>query len=306
MSTSRSARLRAALSLALALLMAITAALSVTASAASAAKKQALAYNRHSIGLSGVDNARELGGYVTTSGKTVKFGALLRTARLSGATKADKKKLTKTYKLLYDIDLRKDSEVDDYPDPELDGVTYVQLSNLGLGIPDVTFDSWEDFAHVAMATQKGVINMHMTNEYRQLVTDETSLECYREMFQLLLKANGRAVLWHCSSGKDRTGVAAILILSALGVDKETCIQDYMLTNYYLKEYRDDLEQDVLKYTGSQWIADDIKWCDGTRREWIETSFDCIDEHYGSMDNFLHEAMGLSNSDLKKLRKAYLQ
>jgi len=112
-------------------------------------------------------------------------------------------------------------------------------------------------------------------------------------------------LFFCSSGKDRTGVAAILILSALGVDKETSIQDYMLTNYYLKEYRDDLEQDVLDYTGSQWIADDIKWCDGVRRSWIETSFDCIDEHYGSMGNFLREAMGLSKSDLKKLRKAYL-
>ena len=84
-----------------------------------------------SIGLTGVGNARELGGYACEDGRVVRSGVFLRTAALANATEDDLQRLKDDYHLCVVLDLRMTREVESAPDPEIDGV-----KNLHLGIID--------------------------------------------------------------------------------------------------------------------------------------------------------------------------
>ena len=87
---------------------------------------------------------------------------------------------------------------------------------------------------------------------------------------------------------------------------ETIIADFMLTNAYLAADRQETYDTVYRLTRSKTVAKDFSYMDGVSREWIENSYATIDTHYGSMDNFLKNTIGLSNKDIKQLRNAYLQ
>ena len=89
--------------------------------------KAEIAENGQSLSLTGVGNARELGGYTAADGKTVKRGVLLRTAKLSDATEADVERLLSVYHLAVDVDFRGDGEVKKAPDPEMKGVEYLNI-----------------------------------------------------------------------------------------------------------------------------------------------------------------------------------
>ena len=279
---------------------------------------QANAYQKHSIGLKGVKNARELGGYKTGDGRTVKFGKLLRTGKLVNATEADRKKLVETYHLKKNIDFRSSGEIEDAPDPELPGVAYYNYSALGSTfqayVPVVDGRTEEGLAYT-LAFAKTILELDRNGdffdtyykaEYTQLYTTEAGIDSYREFFHQLLAANGDTVLWHCSAGKDRTGNAAMLLLIALGVDKETAIQDYLLTNDYVAADKKAAYDKYYEKTHNEKIAQDFASDPGVKRAWIEESFKTIEKYYGSVNGYLHKALGLTDDDIAKLRAAYTE
>ena len=213
----------------------------------------------HSLGLSGVKNARELGGYRTADGKTVKAGLLLRTAALSDATAGDIKILTGKYHLTQIIDFRTNKGVRKNPDPKISGVTETNLP-----------------IHTGAGANLSYMNM---------VTDPNSILAFRQFFAILLAHKNGAVLFHCAAGKDRTGVASILLLSALNVEKSTILQDYLLSNKY--------------YSSASSQSECVK------EAWAITLFDTIDSKYGSVDNFLSGQLGLTPQNRAQLKAMYL-
>ncbi len=276
------------------------------------ARAQANAYNKHSLGLTSVVNARDLGGYKTKDGRTVKFGKLLRTGDLADLSEKDKKILLKKYHLKKDIDFRSFRNlVMDGQDPELPGVEYCHYpyssaKNLLLSGEGVKLGA-EIIQDIAQRDFDGkLVRAYFRDGYVETFLSEDGLAMIRGLFNELLDANGKTVLFHCHTGKDRTGNAAMLLLTVLGVDKETIIADYMLTNDYLAADQQETYDLVYKLTRNKSVAKDFSYKDGVSREWIEASYATIDEHYGSMDNFLKNTIGLSNKDMKKLQKAYLQ
>ena len=279
--------------------------------AASASRSQALAYKKHSLGLTGVSNARDLGGYQTKDGRTIKFGKLFRTGELTDMTAADKKKLVKKYHLVKDIDFRSARNIlTDGEDPELPGVEYSHypyssMKNLLFtteGI-DIGADLLEEL--IREDYRGDLLSTYFMEGYQQMYLTEDGIAMFRGFFKELLDADGGAVLWHCVSGKDRTGNATMLLLTVLGVDKETIIEDFLLTNDYLAADRKATYKRVLDLTGSKRIAKDIASKDGVERRWIEESYKTIETYYGSIDNFLKKVIGLTAKDIKKLQKAYL-
>ena len=279
--------------------------------AVSDARAQALAYQKHSLGLTGVENARDLGGYRTKDGRTVKFGKLFRTGELTDMTAADKKKLVKKYHLVKDIDFRSARNIlTDGEDPELDGVAYSNypyssMKNLlftteGL---DIGTDLLEEL--IREDYRGDLLSTYFMEGYQQMYLTEDGIAMFRGFFKELLDADGGAVLWHCVSGKDRTGNATMLLLTVLGVDKETIIEDFLLTNDYLAADRKQTYERVLDLTGSRRIAKDIASKDGVERRWIEESYKTIETYYGSVNSFLKKKIGLSSNDIKKLRNEYL-
>lgn len=295
----------------LALILTLTLLPVTPAFATSNARSQALAYQKHSLGLTGVPNARDMGGYRTKDGRTIKFGKLFRTGELTDMTAADKKKLVRKYHLVKDIDFRSARNIlTDGEDPELEGVEYSRypyssMKNLLFtteGI-DIGTDLLEEL--IRLDYRGDLLSTYFMEGYRQMYLTEDGIAMFRGFFKELLDADGGAVLWHCVSGKDRTGNATMLLLTVLGVEKETIIQDFLLTNDYTRADQKQTYDRVLSLTGSKRIAKDIASKDGVERRWIEASYQTIETYYGSVDNFLKKKVGLTSKDIKKLRKAYL-
>jgi protein-tyrosine phosphatase len=131
----------------------------------------------------------------------------------------------------------------------------------------------------------------MEELYRRLA--EEARPQYREFFAILAEKGNAPVLFHCSAGKDRTGLAAALVLSALGVDRELIYRDYLLSAECLAgKYRVLIEAEP-----------DIEPFMSVRRSYLEAAFAYIDERCGGVGRYLKTELG-ADSDL--LRDLYTE
>lgn len=302
---------RIALFLAMVLLLG-SACLDLTALASAGdAAAQASAYDQHRIGLTSVNNARDLGGYRTKDGKMVRFGKLLRTANLTDITDYDIRKLQGMYRLETVVDFRSDRNIiTDGEDPEIPGVENIRCpfssSQHMLADPETIGELPGYIRSIAELDRNGTLVHDLyTNNYGDVFTTEDGYAMIRGFFRALLDSDGGAVLWHCQSGKDRTGNAAMLLLSVLGVDRETIIEDFLLTNEYYAERQQQIYDIAYSITRNAKTAEDIALISGVHRDYLETSFRTIEENYGTVEAFLKEKIGLTEADFRTLRSKYL-
>ena len=159
-------------------------------------------------------NFRELGGYQTKDGKTIKKHKLLRTANLATLSEQDLKFL-QDYGVKYIVDFRSKEEVEKEPDRVPTGATYdfdpvfsEDLTDSSKGINEILSEKEEN--------PKAGYN-HMFLAYDDMIKSESAQKAYRNFFDILLANDeeGKSVIFHCTAGKDRTGFAALLALSAL-------------------------------------------------------------------------------------------
>ncbi|MFT9055321.1 MAG: tyrosine-protein phosphatase [Ethanoligenens sp.] len=285
-------------------------------STASPVKINSTADMTHSLGLTGVANARDLGGYKTTNGETVKSGILLRTAALSSATDTDIKNLTNVYDLKQIVDFRTDSEIASATDPTIAGVTNTHISIIkstsSTTSSAVTSSATSSTAQnslsqmVAMIKAMGDPNAYMENTYSQMVTSDYSISGYKDFFNILLNRQSGSILYHCTAGKDRTGVASILLLSALGVDKNTVIQDYLLTNQFVQSTVDATVKAAAAAGADQSTQDGIRILSTVDVNWANSIFDAINTKDGSMSQYLNKEMGLTPDKISQLKSMYLE
>jgi protein-tyrosine phosphatase len=247
-----------------------------------------LVYNaRRAVVMEGSSNFRDLGGY-PAAGKTVKWGHIYRSADISKLTDADLKTMTDRH-IAVDCDLRGPDEVAKKPDRLPTGVTYV---NLPAGSENVRVD-----ANYATMNRDSM----MIATYGR--TDHLKAK-YKPMFdQLLALNNDQAMLFHCTAGKDRTGIGAALVLSALGVDKTTVLKDYAATDVYWKQGREQVARMMAQ--GGTDAAQMAKML-AANPAYLENTFQAINLKYGSMDNFLKTEMELTPEELATLRTKFLQ
>lgn len=269
-----------------------------------------------SIGLDGVGNARELGGYQASDGRTVKHGIFLRTASLAGATDRDLQRLREEYHLSLVIDLRMIREIEAGHDPEIPGVM-----NLHLGIIDeealaekqqsISLEEVEDLDmnnnldRLRLAMRLGIISDHM---YVDWLSSATGKAGYTRMFQELIDLpDGKSLLFHCTQGKDRTGVAAMLILSALGVDESTIISDFLLTNTYNADIIES-ERKTLEKAGfaGEELELFMKAMDEVDAQYMVNALEWMKENYGSATGYITRELGVSETEITLLRNKYLE
>lgn len=263
---------------------------------------------RQTIGLTGVDNARQLGGYITTDGKKIKDGVLLRSAQLAGATSDDIATLTGKYHLTEVIDLRTSAEIAANPDPVIAGVTEDTVSIVDETSPGyITAASFvpsdDPVANAIALVENGTFSDTM---YSYIVTDAYGQKGFHDYFEKILAHQDGAILFHCNTGKDRTGVGAVFLLSALGVDRETVMKDFSLSNDYYATKIDTMVSETKLRTNDPTIIGGVEAEFGANPVYMEKMLDEIDEKYGSMDAFLKEAIGLTDKDILQLRAMYLE
>ena len=267
-------------------------------------------YNEHSIGLYDVQNARDLGGYKTIDGRTVKTGLLIRSVRLSNASKEDIHILKDLYHLNAVVDFRIIRERIDSPDVKIDGVTYYTLplvddkSPMVGGVHKRSANNQNPLSYFIDVIKQGHGKSDM---YVKLFKSERFQKGMTSFFQILLNSDGEhSILWHCAAGKDRAGSAAALTLLALGVDKETVLTDFDLSNIAYNEWIQKRLTQVSRITRDPEILTVVRSLSGVNVDYMRNAIDATILDYGSIENYLEVCMNVTKEDIVKLKDMYLE
>jgi protein-tyrosine phosphatase len=236
----------------------------------------------------GACNFRDVGGYKTTSGKQVKWGKVYRSADISRLTENDLG-LLKARRIYTVVDLRETAESKKAPDRLLPNSDYILCSVT----EDVT-DWTKQMQQISSGDSMMVAFYSKT---------ETLGKKYKPMFQkLLMLPDTSSILYHCSAGKDRTGIGTALFLYTLGVPMETIVQDYLASNIYRQQENEKLVRILTQNTNvKEAVARDMASAKST---YLEATFKSINQQYGSIENFLKEELGIDKKEIKKLKKKY--
>ncbi|GAU71078.1 hypothetical protein SSP35_26_00500 [Streptomyces sp. NBRC 110611] len=240
-----------------------------------------------SLHLSGAANFRDAGGYRTADGRWVRMGVLYRTNNLHALTDSDLAKL-QHLGIHTDLDLRMPSERAEAPDRVPAGARYVVADVFG-----------GDVKGELPATAEASEQM-MLDSYRLLVSKQSATDAYRSLFGLANDPRSAALAYHCQGGKDRTGWATAALLTALGVDRDTVMRDYLATNDYLAASN---AATLAKQTPE--VAARLKPVLDARSAYLNAAFNEVKARFGTFDAYLRDGLGLSEQYLKRLREALL-
>lgn len=251
----------------------------------------------------GLNNARDLGGYVTADGQyQIKSGLLFRTAKLADCTEGDVALLA-SMGVKKVIDLRMLTERLSKPDKTIPGAENIVISTQT--IPNIFAITGEDWLMMLSAIKSGVMDTYMTGMYRQLISDPVAIYGTQKFFKQLIAANGDPVLWHCTSGKDRTGIEAYLLMCALGVSEDVARAEYLNTNVFMAEKAQANYDKAYKYTHSKWIATEFYKYEGVSESWLDVALTVM-ARYGGVDAYLRDVIKLTDDDFAALRAIYLE
>jgi protein-tyrosine phosphatase len=251
------------------------------------------------IHLEGTANTRDIGGYLTSDLSTLRWGQIIRSENLSRLTDNDFQKLeeigVKTV-----IDLRTNKEHDRSPTVWL-GDHSPQFFHFPVGDSS---NEWFNATRKMMKRNKFTEEQSsalMVDGYRMIV--EEGPPSYKKVMEVVLDQSNWPILIHCNAGKDRAGVAVTLILEALGVDRETIMEEFLLTNEIarIEEKSVLLAKQGKKQRRNGKGPSASAWFPiiGVQPEMLEAFYTSVDDKYGSMDAFLNE-MGVDQEARRTL------
>ncbi|KIO76925.1 hypothetical protein TH53_12505 [Pedobacter lusitanus] len=240
------------------------------------------------VPLQGAANFRDLGGYMTSEGTHVKWGKVYRSAEISKLTDADLKLLAQKH-IKAVVDFRSDEEVAKAKDRLPANASYLQLPAGSESLAGI----------MAVLPKLSSGDSLMISFYSQTAHLKDK---YKPFFQELLKMpDSDALLFHCTAGKDRTGIGAALFLHVLGVPDETVLEDYLATNEYRKAENEKMVKMMMQMNIKEQVARDMA---AVKPEYLIATVKAIYQQYGSLDQFVTEELGLKTEDIALLRKKY--
>lgn len=265
-------------------------------------------YEAHAIGLTTVKNARHLGGYVGADGRVTRKIGMLRTAKLSELSDEEAAVLKNKWNLTTVVDFRSEVERSSEKDWEIDGVQDVNIVVTEFDVDLIARYLNKPLAEATrldLLVAYGKADGGLKGLYAKLVTSERSHRGYRQFFDVLLASEG-TVLWHCTEGKDRTGFAEALLLSALGVDRETVLDDYEASNVVYADAANALCAELVKSGMPKAESAAAAEMTTVSRSAMASALDLIATEFGGMDAFLHNQIGLTDEEITRLRDKYLE
>lgn len=258
--------------------------------------------------LPSIANARELGGYVLPDGSRIKRGLLLRGGSLNRASDEDLKTLHDRYNVVHNFDFRTEGEIRKFPDRTVEGSDYVWLPAIdpntekvaGASLPREAFDDLPTWL-VAHSAEE-LVQKAASGLYSEMVMNEYTQLQYAAFLSQIVNTEQGAVYWHCSQGKDRTGLGAAFLLSALGADRNLIMEDYLVSAVY---YHDEFEglKDAVKTDAEREV---LRTFITVNPRYFLFALDLIDRRFGSMTEYLKGPLCLTNSDIEILRQRYLE
>lgn len=261
---------------------------------------------RHIL-LEGQSNFRDIGGYKTVDGRTVKWGQIYRTGELPRLTDEDvsileKLDLQMVYNFLLDEEIAERGE-DRLPDSTRLVKNPIKTSADNLVLAVVEARKTGDFSLIPPELNKDV--------HRILALE--GREEYAAMIRAVSDPQNRPFAYHCSHGVHRTGTATAILLSALGVPWENVREDYLLSNTYRAEENErrikQLTSEAAKTLGVP--EEDVDTTNIVafyllQGDYIDGTLEVINQEYGSMDNYLKTGLGLSQEEIDVLKEQLLE
>jgi len=258
----------------------------------------------HNLGIESVPNFRDLGGYENIDGKTIKKNLLYRANQLSGITEEDMQKIA-GLNLKNVFDLRTDPERSSRPD-ELP-------SDVNLVVLDVLADA--ENANPAILEQL-MKNPQKANEelgggkaeagfiesYKQFITLPSAQKAFGELYLTISDKDQLPAVFHCTTGKDRTGWAAAALLTLLEVPHDVVMEDYLQSNeFILAKYKNVIDAFV-NAGGDKKIPEAIL---GVKKEYLEAAFSEMRKNYGTIEKYFSEGLGIDAEHQKALKDNFL-
>jgi protein-tyrosine phosphatase len=247
------------------------------------------------VAVEGSLNLRDLGGYEGEGGRRVRWGRLYRSDQLGDLDAAGAAQL-QALGLKTIIDFRGEKERDHSPTPALEGVESVHLPMAGRS-----------------GDQKGATDLVLSGELTEVDGDFMSFlyqgmltafpTHFGELVRRAASPEHEPVLFHCAAGKDRTGVAAALVLSALGVSDEQIVADYALTDRYRTEHRIEQIRPIVEEYGIP--VDKVAALFSAPAAVMVATLDHLHEVHGGPLAYLRNEAGVDDATIEQLRDTLL-
>lgn len=247
---------------------------------------------------------RDLGGIETKDGKKIKRKKLFRSGHHGKLTRAEAELMRTFFGVTDIVDLRSPSEISERPDVTSKKIKFRHLPSLN-DEENPSINRKNRYSELKrLMSKEGGTRAHLCRVYRMLATNEMAIASHRELFNTIIESRG-GVLWHCTQGKDRTGVATALVLSALGVSREVVKKDYMLYNSKaaVKNFFIFLAMSIM-FIGSK-KASSLNYLLTANEDYIDAFFDQIESNYGTVERYINEALCIDGDRLSLMRRKYL-
>lgn len=256
------------------------------------------------LGFASVPNLRDLGGYKTADGKTVKQGLVYRSNQLYHVSPEDMQKITELG-LKNSFDLRTYEERQPKPDEvpaEVDVVWLDVLADIPGAGPAQNERLMQDPKAANEAFGGGKADEGFIASYRQFVTLPSAQHEYRKLFLMLGDENELPALFHCTTGKDRTGWAAAALLTLLGVPRDVVMEDYLLSNDYVIPMYQEVIDKFVEAGGEKDIPMTLL---GVKESFLNAAYEEMEKNYGTIEKYFSDALKIDAVGQKALKELYL-
>lgn len=241
-------------------------------------------------------NFRDTGGYKTVDGKEVVLGKVFRSDAIDKLSDKDLKTFS-SKKITKVVDFRGIAEAEKAPDRLPANTQYILCPAGSNDLP-----SAQEMVKMFKEPNNGLL----TKMYGEGGLPYFG-ERYRTLFvQLLTLEPNEALLFHCTGGRDRTGMASALFLKVLGVPQQVILDDYLASNYYLSKNKtmSQMYAGMAKMAGT--TEEEIKKNMALTPELLASFFAAIDKKYGTVENFFQVEMGIGPKEIAILKQKYLK
>ena len=264
----------------------------------------------------GMNNFRDMGGYETTDGHTVKWGKLYRSDHIHNATEKGVAYLN-TLDIHTIVDYRSDVEISKYPNKTLNPEPRTVHLDPAAHAAELAaqFQSSKENEDINLINkiieqQKAGTLVDQADvvltQYRTFANKEESKKAFAEMLRVVAQPDAPAVVQHCRGGKDRTGFGAMLVLGTLGVRKEDILEDYLLTAKNREERNRIKMEGYKKLTDDQSVLDHLYSFIDTKSAFLEASIDTIIDSYGSIENYVISELEITQEMIDTMKELYLE
>lgn len=275
-----------------------------------------ICFGERILSIPGMYNFRDMGGYPTVSGKRVRWGVLYRGDQLFNLDKQGDD-YVRSLNLRTVLDLRSDGELESYPNRIVDDVieSYqfdpnAHIAAFAGSVQNNEFGNEKDqmiaTAQRALADDPIAGESQMIKQQKMFVVGDDAKKAFKGMLEIALDYKNAPLFQHCKGGKDRTGYAAYLELSLLGVSDEYIIKDYMLTRVAREQKNKLYYERFLKLTGSEEYANFFYSLFDTKESYILSAINEINESYGNMENYAITELGIEPESIKSFQAHYLE